>query len=356
MIKTLKLLSPLFSLFAISAAAQVVTVTSGGNMIINGDGHLVVNNGGIVNNGTLSAGNGTVSLTGNTASTIVSSGSPLQFYNLVMNQAGGVKLLGPIAVSNQLVLTQGVLDMNGFDINLGTTGNLVGEHANSYITSSSTGFVLRTATLNAPAAANPGNLGLEITSKVNMGTTLIKRGHQQQVSASGYSIRRFYDVLPTNNQSLNATVNFHYLDAELAGINENELKAWSALGNSRNWNLLGGNQTAGNSVIQGGLHTLSRITLGSTISHSLVTLPNELRVLAFPNPTRSALTIRFASPAATSVQLWLTSGNGLTVFSKTIAAEIGLNEVKCEIGSLAAGTYMMHFSGIAHPAIKIIKD
>jgi hypothetical protein len=50
--------------------------------------------------------------------------------------------------------------------------------------------------------SNPANLGIFITSDKNLGNVTIRRGHQSQpnISGSGNSILRYYDILRTTIQ------------------------------------------------------------------------------------------------------------------------------------------------------------
>jgi len=261
------------SMYAESVLAQGVVITSGANVVVNGNANLVIADGGLSNAGTFTPGTGTVTFTGTANSTITTIGgtSSLSFYNLAINKTGGsAKLVRNIGVTNNVTMTSGVLDVSAYNLDLGTTGNISGESTVAYITGG-TGGVLRSVTLNAPSAVDPGNVGIEITSAANLGVTTIKRGHQQQVSASGYSIDRYFEITPANNTALNATVKFYYRDAELAGINESELKMWSSADNGVTWNLLGADaqDATNNFVTKSGIQQFNRITLASAVANPL---------------------------------------------------------------------------------------
>jgi hypothetical protein len=280
--KKTSLLVLMLSCFAFQAAmAQGLTVTSGGNLVVNGNVNLIVKDGGFNNSGTFTPGLGTVTFSGTAASTITTIGgsSAFSFYNIGFNKsAGNAKLSKGISVSNAVLMQQGSLDLSTFDLDLGTSGSISGETPTSFINGSSGGTVLRTVNLNAPTAANPGNIGIEITSAANLGPTVIKRGHQQQTNSSGYSINRYYDIFPTNNTGLNATVKFSYLDAELASINESELKLWTSATTGGLWTLLGADaQDASlNYVLKNGVGQLNRFTLASSVTN-----PLPVRFLSF---------------------------------------------------------------------------
>ncbi len=274
---TKKLISPFLLIFIINIGinAQGIIIGSGATLNVNGAGNLVINNGGLSNAGTFTAGTGTVALTGTAqpTSTSLSGTSPLNFYNLSINKTGGsARLLRNTSITNNLLLNNGNIDLNGFDIDLGSTGSLVGESVFSKVVGSSGGSINRTVLLNAPINVNPGNIGIEITSAANLGLTTIKRGQTQQVNNSGFSINRYFDIIPTNNTALNASIKMYYQDTELAGINENELTLWSKpVASNVLWTLLGANaqDTSANWVSKSTLDSLNRFTLASRTNNPL---------------------------------------------------------------------------------------
>lgn len=254
-----------------------INITSGGNVIVNGAPSIVINGGSFNNDGTFSSDLGSLILSGANPAT-VGGATSTSFYSLAINKTAPVQLLQNIGVTGLVALNSNNIDLNGYNIDLGSNGSISGENANSYITTSSSGFVMKSATLNNPNAINPGNIGVEITSVANLGSTLIKRGHQQHVTATGHSINRFFDFAPTNNATLNATVKFYYLDAELAGINKAELKQWSSADNGATWVLLGsdGQDASLNYVTKNNINVLARLTLGSLING-----PLPIKLLSF---------------------------------------------------------------------------
>src|SRR5262245_17049908 len=199
----------IFILFLIAIAETVsaqVVITVGASLYLPGNAQFTLRDIDLINDGNFASGNSTVSFTGS-ASTAISGGQPLQFYSLEVNKTSGgsIALQRMIGVSQNIVFASGNIDLNGFDIDLGTTGSLIGEQESSRITGSNGGHVLFNTTLNAPNAFNPGNLGAVLTSAQDLGTVTIKRGHRSQVNASGMgnSILRYYDISPANNNSLN---------------------------------------------------------------------------------------------------------------------------------------------------------
>ncbi|HEY4153932.1 MAG TPA: T9SS type A sorting domain-containing protein [Puia sp.] len=235
-------------LFSTKNARAQFTIAGGAQFSMSGNLQLTLSNTDLVNNGTLSAGTGTISFTGNAPSGILGS-QPTQFYELKISKDAGnsVTLQRPIGVGRQITFISGFLDLNGYDADLGNTGLLNGEQESSRVTGANGGELIFNGPLNAPAAVNPGNLGILISSSQNLGNTTIKRGHQSQTSSggTGSSILRYYDIVPANNSGPNATLRFQYFEGELNGLDENALilwektaaQPWTALGfDSRNIN------------------------------------------------------------------------------------------------------------------------
>lgn len=136
------------------------------------------------------------------------------------------------------------------------------ESETSRITGDNGGVVTITQTLNAPSLVNPGNLGAIITSAQNFGSTVIRRGHQAQPVINQFSVKRYFDINPANNSSLNATLRFGYFDAEMNGLDENSVVLWKSPDNI-NWNEAGvdSRSTTTNYIEKTGITDFSRWTL-----------------------------------------------------------------------------------------------
>jgi hypothetical protein len=216
-------------------------ITSGSFLKTTGNANLVLQNIGLNNNGGFNQSEGTVMFRGNTNVTI--SGSQLiGFNNLILAKETNTSIVlqRGISVNNQVVFTGGLLDLNSFNIDLATNALLIGENESSRIMGANGGKVTIAVNLSAPNAANPGNLGAVISSPQNLGMVSIQRGHQSQTNSigNGSSILRYYDITPTNNSSLKATLRFNYFDAELNNIAENDLVLFKSTVNG-NWGSVG---------------------------------------------------------------------------------------------------------------------
>lgn len=214
--------------FAAPLFSQGITIENGANIVVNGSASVVINNGGLNNAGSFQPGDGAVIFLGNTTAFSGGTGTT-RFHHLILRKpAAYLNLQGGIEVNNELTMEEGNLDLKGFNLNLGTTGSIVGERPTSRISGPDGGFIIRMADLSAPSAVNPGNIGVAITSAANPGLTIIRRGHQVQQLSGGFGISRFYELEAANGTGLNANLRFSYFDEELGAIAENELGVYSS--------------------------------------------------------------------------------------------------------------------------------
>ncbi|MGB3008330.1 MAG: hypothetical protein WBC06_17575, partial [Chitinophagaceae bacterium] len=248
--------------------SQGIVNTPGTKIVTNSNAKIVLNNAGFENNGTFSSGNSEVVFSGSTATanSYIGGSASTSFYNLTLNKtANGLQLNRNIDITNTLLFANGdSLFLNEHNIDLGSTGILSGETGTRRITGRTGGYIQSTQLLDAPTGANPGNLGLDISSVSNLGNTVIRRGHQQQ---SGASVYRYYDVIPTNNAGLEATIVFNYFDTELAGVSEGNLGMFYSTNGGTVWANLGVddidqslNYLSVNAIDQLALFTLANIS------------------------------------------------------------------------------------------------
>jgi len=254
-------------IISLSAAAQL-SIQSGATLYLSGNAQIVLQDINLVNDGTITvAANGRFSFTGSANSQI--SGTQLLVFNeLEIAKTGTNKLIlqRAINVNDKIVFTSGLIDLNNNNINLGNAAFLETENENSHVIGANGGQLIFSTTLNGPASANPANLGAIITSSQNLGAVTISRGHKSQINGfgNGNSVLRYYDINPTNNTGLSATLRFQYFDAELNGLTENSLLFWKS-SNNISWTLQGFNSrdVTANYVEITGINDFSRWTLSS---------------------------------------------------------------------------------------------
>ena len=228
-------------IFSFSAAAQLV-IQSGATLYLSGNAQIVLKDINLVNDGTITvAANGRFSFTGS-ANSQVSGSQQIAFNELEIAKTGTNKMIlqRAIDVNGKIVFTSGLIDLNNNNINLGNTAFLETENENSRVIGSNGGQMIFITTLNAPASANPANLGAIISSSQNLGAVTIRRGHKSQINGygQGSSVLRYFDILPATNTGLNATLRFKYFDGELNSLAENSLLFWKSPNNTT-WTQLG---------------------------------------------------------------------------------------------------------------------
>jgi len=250
-------------------AQNVVKVQSGTVVSSTGGGVITLTNMDLNNDGTINqqAGQGTFVFNGSSTNSISGTAQPM-FDILQIAKTGStmLSLQQSVQINSGITFTSGLIDLNGQNILLQPTALLNGESETSRITGAGGGYVQIVNTLNAPSSVNPGNLGAVITSSQNLGSVTIRRGHTSQSNnyGGGNSIYRYYDIIPTNNSALNATLRINYFDAELNGLNENVLTMWASP-DALHWTNHGFNtRTAtGNYIEQTGINNLAWVTLTS---------------------------------------------------------------------------------------------
>jgi len=207
------------------AISAQLTIDPGTQFSVTGNLKLALNNIDLINNGRFTTGSSVISFGGNTSSNI-SGSQPIQFSELTINKINNTSLIlrRAINVTQRVFFSAGFLDLNGFNTDLGSTARLENEREDSHAIGENGGEVTLSTILNAPSFENPGNLGAIISSPQNLGSVIIKRGHQSQNGVGpGKGILRYYEIVPANNINLNAVLQVSYLDAELNGVDENSL-------------------------------------------------------------------------------------------------------------------------------------
>lgn len=187
----------------------------------------------------------------------------------------------PVSVAAQTITVQnggtievsgGVWDLQGTTVDLGAAGSTasIAETGGRF----TGGRLTATRDLSAPSSRDVAGLGALVSSGENLGATTVTRGHTIQTGSGNESIERFYEIDPTNNSSLEATLTLSYHDADLNGLTESTLELFRSTDGGQTWSEEGADSRDGsaNTVTLSGISSFSRWTLGSTSSP----LPVEL--------------------------------------------------------------------------------
>ncbi|MEM9928835.1 MAG: T9SS type A sorting domain-containing protein [Bacteroidota bacterium] len=300
--KGLFLILILSSLVVVPTLAQNPALYQQGNLTLTGEGILTVqgdwqntagatfaNNGKVVVTGNLLQESdaplfttaGTVELAGSSGQTIDGTGSgSINLDSLIVNNPDTVKVTRDgVSVTAGLRFAQGILYLNqNRSLALGSSGELVNEQESSRATGP--GSLTASADLNAPSVANPGKLGLLISSSQNLGSTTITRTHTL-TGPQDNGIFRSFAVSPTNNQNLDASLRLNYFDAELNGLTESSLAPFTSEdGNSWQQQSATNQSEADNFVEYGGLASLNLTTLSEGQSLPVADAGSDTQVCA----------------------------------------------------------------------------
>lgn len=351
---------PLICALAIPFGMQAQVQSSAGlKLVATGQLKLVFNDAGLISHGSFSPGNSTVIFQGN-APSMISGSSAVNFHNLVIDKTGqDLSLENDLNISGKLTLAKGNLHLNSRTLDLGYTGSIDGERNEARITGHAGGTIKAYALLNSPAAANPGNIGVEISSASSLGETVITRGHSAQLTADGQPvIGRYYDIKPANNTNLRATLKFYYLDAELNNDKEEALTVFSSKSHQPGWIETGKDKSDLNTnwIVKTGLDQLHRFTLAGASNKALAELNGKTSVSLFPNPTPGQFTVLLNSEADKKAVLNLYDQLGRLLERKQIQCRAGVNNITWNIARYANGTYYLSFENLDLKTVKIVKD
>lgn len=211
-----------------------------------------------------------------TGSTVEYNGTAVQEVSVINITYGGLKinnpnntyLQGSVTVNDTISVVSGDLDIHSVILTLASSGYL-NETPGNTITGSS-GYITTTRNINAPSSLNVGGLGAVLTTTSNLGNTVIRRGHAAQMF-NFTSIKRYFDIEPSNNSGLNATFRFKYDESELGANNENLLTLYRSTNFGTNWTSRGGAPDASNNQITlTNINAFSRWTANSDNYNALI--------------------------------------------------------------------------------------
>jgi hypothetical protein len=223
------------------AAQNSLVITPGASITVTGNTPITLQNMNFVNNGIFTAGNGMVLFKGNTAASIGGSGTT-NFFDLMINNSGGVTLECNIGINNQLNMS-GMMNVKTNSIALTNGASIINEsETNRLVTDAgNTGSVAVARNFSGPLTnTNPANIGVEFVNAPALGNTTISR-YCAAFIRNGSSVgllKRYYNIQAANNTALNATVRFYYFDSELNGVDENAAVLWKSTDNGISWNQL----------------------------------------------------------------------------------------------------------------------
>ena len=352
---------------------NVFRISSGTFLRTSEASFIVSENTSLINDGNLQQASGAFKFTGD-RDAFVSGKNASTFARLIISKSGTarLKLQQHIAVTGELNFSGGLLDLTDFTIDLGATGLLTGENEMTH-TIGKKGYIQIVTDLNAPNSSNPGNLGAIFTSTQNLGSTIVRRGHQLQANLNGEGVLRYYDVRPSNRIGFNTTLRFSYFNSELRRHDENNLTIWQSPDNSR-WTNLGfttRNITTNyveKSIVSGinrndGSPRFIYCIAGDDITvRTKNTNNSDYNVKdnwnAWPNPVIENLWINVSSSAESKAIIKVYDDKGTLISLQQNNLVRGNNLMNVDMKKMAAGTYLIQIywsSGQIQKSMKVVK-
>lgn len=237
--------------------------------------------------------------------------------DLDCNSSMGIVLDHDITVNGELSVNDGSINTAGYTIYL-ASGATISEDDSCTVL----GTVHTSRTVTQNTTADFGGIGLEVTPTGNsMGTCPVNRITGQSVTLStGSSIKRYFQLSPATNTSLNATVVFNYDVTELNGIAGDNLALFVSSDGTIWTEADCQTDTTLHQVTANGLNTINYLTLGrsdnSAITNSSV-VPVRFQVRAnYPNPFNPMTTIPFCLPSSGTFHLEIYNLEGQSVVAE----------------------------------------
>lgn len=220
--------------------------------------------GNYLNNALFNHSLGIVTFKGITAQTLGGTGAS-SFYNLTLNNSAGLTVNSDIAVRNSLSVTSGIITTGSKVIDLESTGSITEGASTTAPTSYVTGILKSTRNIGSGANQTFGGIGLEINESGAANSTVVYRTTGVTITAGlGTSIKRYFDITPTTNTGLTASMVFHYFDHEIIGFTEADLELYKSPDPYSTWySQVGTISTGANTSSKSSIPSFSRWTLAS---------------------------------------------------------------------------------------------
>lgn len=353
--------NPLAAQHALFSDEAFIFLSDGASINIEGDAYIsgenvVDNHGEITITGNLNTdnqpflANNSVIFIGNEAQ-YIQGNQTLHFENIEVNKPGEkLILLTDITVTNTLLLFEGIFDIEDYDLNLESTGEILGENNTNYITGQN-GEIIAFKTLNQPVLEDIGNMSFTLTSPSVFGLTTIRRNHLPISLPNGESSIRTNYVLETMQQSteLNTiTMGYRSDNLNLNDINVEDLAPFYFDG--VDWiELEGSIDPVAQTITISNIADLKAITLGKkTVAVGINDITLDL-VDLFPNPVGVESIIQLSN-ITHDVLLEIIDFKG-NIVHKEVVQYFGSNILKINIPNVPEGTYILKVTNTIDPNI-----
>ena len=215
--------------------------------------------------------------------------------DLTVSGDQGVTLGADVTVNGACTISGSDLTTDSYTVTLGSAGSLSEADSITVV-----GNVTTTRTASQGVNESFGGIGLEINAAgAAPGATTVLRVTGDAKSIYGaQGIERYFEVTPSNNTGLDATVVVHYDHSELNGIPEADLAHYASYDGGSDWVCYSGvvNEVA-NTETSTGIDSFALLTLGGDtagVGDVVEERPNATRLVsAYPNPFNQATRVVF---------------------------------------------------------------
>jgi hypothetical protein len=331
-------------IFTLGAGSELITSHAGGlNSVLQTTGTITLSpEAGYVFNGT------SVQVPGSML--------PESMSKLTVNNEAGVILEKDILVNEEVNVSTGNLWLEGHTITLGSSAML---NETDGLVKGDSGLITTTREINTPDSLNVAGLGLVITSAANLGLTTIERTHSPALINNNNGIPRQFKVTPANNMSLDATVQFYYLESELDTIQEVNLHLYSSV-DGEEWEMINSTVDTGANYVEAvGLNTFAFLTLAYgnpvvSVKDERIELPSDYAIHQnYPNPFNPATKISFQIPVEGNVEISVFNSLGEKVGELVNEVrQAGYYEVEWNASALSSGVYFYRINTVNYSNIK----
>jgi len=155
----------------------------------------------------------------------------------ICKQSKSLEVNSDLTLTDTLFIENGTLELNR-EMQLELIGYIRGETSSTPI--SGLGKISLIKEISEGRYEDIKGIGLTLISPKKMGNTLIEREFKPSILENNKSIKRVYNIEPTIDSNLNATIIFEYFDSELNNNNEDELLIFKSNDSGHTWKRQGG--------------------------------------------------------------------------------------------------------------------
>jgi hypothetical protein len=259
----------------------------------------------------------------------------------------GVTLGANVTVNGTLLVSDSNLITDAYTVTL-ASGAVLSEPAAFAVD----GRVQTTRTATQGVNQTFGDLGIEINAiGGNPGATSVLRvtGIAQDLDGNP-SIKRYFDITPTNNSALNATMVFHYHESELNDLDEALLQLYSSADGGTTWQARGGVRDAeANTVTLTAIGAFSRWTLGAGAASCCVGRVGDANGSGQDEPTIGDISIMIDAKFISG-----TCVGKITCFAEADINQSGLDDPTCDAITIGDISYLIDYLFVTGSSIGLL--